>query len=46
MERFELFTGATSEANLRLYRRLGYVDLEWRPAEAAAGLTVLEKRLR
>jgi ribosomal protein S18 acetylase RimI-like enzyme len=28
--RFELFTGNRSEANLRLYRRLGYVD---RPAD-------------
>ena len=28
--RFELFTGNKSEANLRLYRRLGYVD---RPAD-------------
>jgi ribosomal protein S18 acetylase RimI-like enzyme len=46
VERLELFTGATSEANLRLYRSLGYVDLEWRPAEAAAGLAVFEKRLR
>ena len=31
--RFELFTGARSEANLRLYRRLGYVDLEPRPGD-------------
>jgi ribosomal protein S18 acetylase RimI-like enzyme len=45
VDRFELFTGATSEHNLRLYRRLGYVDLGRGPAAAAAGLTYLEKRV-
>jgi ribosomal protein S18 acetylase RimI-like enzyme len=43
--RFEIFTGATSEGNLRLYRSLGYTDLGWRPAPAAPGLAYLEKRL-
>jgi hypothetical protein len=43
--RFELFTGATSEANLRMYRRLGYCDIGWRPAAAAPGLAYLEKRV-
>lgn len=41
--RYELFTGATSEANLRMYRALGYVDIGWRPAAAAPGLAYLEK---
>jgi len=31
VRRFELFTGNLSEANLRLYRRLGYVDLTVQP---------------
>lgn len=43
--RFELFTGATSEDNLRLYRTAGYVDIGWGPGAAAAGITYLEKRL-
>jgi ribosomal protein S18 acetylase RimI-like enzyme len=43
--RFELFTGGTSEGNLRLYRSLGYVDIGWRPAAAAPGLAYLEKRV-
>jgi ribosomal protein S18 acetylase RimI-like enzyme len=43
VRRFELFTGGTSQANLRMYRRLGYVDLGWRPAPAAPGLAYLEK---
>jgi ribosomal protein S18 acetylase RimI-like enzyme len=42
--RYELFTGATSENNLRMYRRLGYQDIGWRPAAAAPGLAYLEKR--
>ena len=45
VDRFELFTGATSEHNLRLYRRLGYVDFGWGPGAAAAGITYLEKRV-
>jgi ribosomal protein S18 acetylase RimI-like enzyme len=44
--RYELFTGATSEDNLRLYRALGYEDIGWRPAPAAPGLAYLEKRVR
>jgi ribosomal protein S18 acetylase RimI-like enzyme len=43
--RYELFTGGTSEGNLRLYRSLGYVDIGWRPAAAAPGLAYLEKRV-
>jgi GNAT superfamily N-acetyltransferase len=30
---FELFTGGRSEPNLRLYRRVGYVDLPRRPGD-------------
>jgi ribosomal protein S18 acetylase RimI-like enzyme len=45
VSRFELFTGGTSEDNLRLYRSLGYVDIGWRPAPAAPGLAYLEKRV-
>lgn len=41
VSRFELFTGPKSEKNLRLYRRLGYVDI---PAPPEAGdLVYLEK---
>lgn len=43
--RYELFTGATSENNLRMYRRLGYHDIGWQPAPAAPGLAYLEKRV-
>jgi ribosomal protein S18 acetylase RimI-like enzyme len=45
VDRFELFTGATSEANLRLYRRLGYVETGWGPGAAPVGITYLEKRV-
>jgi ribosomal protein S18 acetylase RimI-like enzyme len=41
--RFELFTGPNSAANLRLYRRLGYVDIA--PPPGAAPLVYLEKRM-
>ena len=44
-DRFELFTGATSEANLRLYRKLGYVPTGWGPGAAPVGITYLEKRV-
>jgi ribosomal protein S18 acetylase RimI-like enzyme len=41
--RFELFTGPNSERNVRLYRRLGYVDM---PTPAGrAPLVYLEKRI-
>ncbi len=43
VDRFELFTGAHSHENLRLYARCGYVVLGHRPAGAGPGLTVLEK---
>jgi ribosomal protein S18 acetylase RimI-like enzyme len=43
--RYELFTGATSENNLRMYRRLGYQDIGWRPAAAAPGIAYMEKRV-
>jgi ribosomal protein S18 acetylase RimI-like enzyme len=46
VSRYELFTGATSETNLRMYRALGYVDIGWRPAAAAPGLAYLEKSVR
>ncbi|MEH1013011.1 GNAT family N-acetyltransferase [Micromonospora sp. CPCC 206060] len=42
--RFELFTGTHSEANLRLYRRHGFVAYDHRPSGAGPGLTWLEKR--
>jgi ribosomal protein S18 acetylase RimI-like enzyme len=43
VRRFELFTGRHSEANLRLYRRLGYVDL---PDRGHPVLVFLEKHRR
>jgi ribosomal protein S18 acetylase RimI-like enzyme len=43
--KYQLFTGATSENNLRMYRRLGYYEIGWRPAPAAPGLAYLEKRV-
>jgi ribosomal protein S18 acetylase RimI-like enzyme len=51
-ERWEIFTGAQSEANIRLYRKLGYVPFKEVPAGppgSAAGarytMVVMEKRL-
>ena len=44
VRRFELFTGGRSEPNLRLYRRVGYVDLPRRPGDHP-DLIYLEKRL-
>jgi ribosomal protein S18 acetylase RimI-like enzyme len=41
--RFELFTGAASDDNLRLYRAAGYTDLGVRSAGAGPGLAYLEK---
>lgn len=41
--RFELFTGAHSEANLRLYRRHGYTVFDHRPTGTGPGLTYLRK---
>jgi ribosomal protein S18 acetylase RimI-like enzyme len=43
--RFELFTGADSEANLRLYRSAGYRDTGHRAIDSGPGLAYLEKRL-
>jgi ribosomal protein S18 acetylase RimI-like enzyme len=43
--RFELFTGAHSEANLALYRSAGYADLSVRALPNGPGLIYLEKRL-
>jgi ribosomal protein S18 acetylase RimI-like enzyme len=40
--RFELFTGPNSEPNIRLYRRLGYVDMPTPPGREP--LVYLEKR--
>lgn len=42
VSRFELFTGPKSDANLRLYRQLGYVDIP--PPLRADRLVYLEKR--
>jgi ribosomal protein S18 acetylase RimI-like enzyme len=41
--RFELFTGAASDGNLRLYRASGYTDMGHRPLTTGPGLTYLEK---
>jgi predicted N-acetyltransferase YhbS len=41
VDRYEIFTGDASAANLRWYRARGYTDL---PAAARPGLTYLEKR--
>ncbi|GAB3973068.1 hypothetical protein GCM10027615_35590 [Plantactinospora veratri] len=43
VRRFELFTGADSAENLRLYRRHGYVDYAHRPLDTGPGLVYLEK---
>jgi ribosomal protein S18 acetylase RimI-like enzyme len=43
VSRFELFTGPRSEANLRLYRRLGYLDMPTPSGQEP--LLYLEKRL-
>ena len=43
VSRLELFTGATSEANLRLYRSAGYTDIGHRPLDSGPGLAYLEK---
>ena len=40
---FELFTGARSESNLRLYRRHGYIEVGTRPFSAALSLVYLRK---
>nr|WP_307804346.1 GNAT family N-acetyltransferase [Micromonospora echinofusca] len=42
--RFELFTGASSETNLRLYRRHGFLAYDHRPAGDGLMMTWLEKR--
>jgi ribosomal protein S18 acetylase RimI-like enzyme len=41
--RFELFTGGTSEANIRLYRRHGYTEFDRRTDEVGITLIYLEK---
>lgn len=43
--RFEVFTGAASHANLRLYRSIGYTDLGHRDIDSGPGLAYLEKRV-
>ncbi len=46
VERYELFTGARSEGNLRLYRRLGYVPTETRVlSERHPGIPLQARRL-
>lgn len=42
--RFELFTGHRSEANLRLYQRLGYVEVRLEEISPELMLVYLEKR--
>jgi ribosomal protein S18 acetylase RimI-like enzyme len=41
--RFELFTGSKSEANIRLYRRLGYNVTRTQVLSGTASLTYMEK---
>ncbi|MFY1691019.1 GNAT family N-acetyltransferase [Plantactinospora sp. WMMB782] len=43
VRRFELFTGADSAENLRLYRRHGYLDYAHRALDTGPGLVYLEK---
>ncbi len=50
--RWEIFTGAQSEANIRLYRKLGYIPFKevpagppGNPAGARYNMVVMEKRL-
>ncbi|MBF9128350.1 GNAT family N-acetyltransferase [Plantactinospora sp. S1510] len=43
VRRFELFTGADSEDNVRLYRRHGYVVFAHRSIDTGPGLVYLEK---
>lgn len=40
---FALFTGSLSEANLRLYRRLGYVETHREQTDTHGGLVHLER---
>jgi ribosomal protein S18 acetylase RimI-like enzyme len=42
-DRFELFTGARSDANVRLYQRLGYTIFDHRPNPDGVPLVYLEK---
>lgn len=44
VERFELFTGDRSAANLRLYERLGYRELRREQAGPRVTLVFMEKR--
>jgi ribosomal protein S18 acetylase RimI-like enzyme len=44
IERFELFTGHRSEANIRLYERLGYRIIRTEAATPALSLVFMEKR--
>ncbi|MEW6521705.1 MAG: GNAT family N-acetyltransferase [Thermodesulfobacteriota bacterium] len=43
-QRFELFTGEKSAANLRLYRRLGYRETKRKVLSAKVVMVFLEKR--
>jgi ribosomal protein S18 acetylase RimI-like enzyme len=43
---FELFTGHRSEANLRLYRRLGYVEVKRKQVDAGLSMVFLRKAVR
>ncbi|GAA0800026.1 GNAT family N-acetyltransferase [Spirilliplanes yamanashiensis] len=45
VDRLELFTGATSHDNVRLYERHGYVVFDHRPSGAGPGLVFLEKKI-
>jgi len=42
-KRFELFTGAKSEGNIRLYQKLGYEIFQRKPINEQITLVYLEK---
>jgi ribosomal protein S18 acetylase RimI-like enzyme len=44
VEKYELFTGSKSEANIRLYQRHGYAVTRTEPLSPAVAITFLEKR--
>ena len=43
LDKFELFTGSKSEANIRLYQRHGYTITRAQPLSATISITFLEK---
>ena len=43
VERFQLFTGARSVANIRLYRRLGYAIVATEPVDDRLSIVIMTK---